>query len=183
MMTPEAPKIRDMTGGRIRLPIDLVTSPMVDLLLAAWAREMDREEQATYEVGAEWFDELGDRVPDDLASEMGEARRRLGHHGSPSWACWPVRRSRTTPTASSNGSPISTRRSFGWRLISGKHEGRRLTATERRPATTAGRGAGRVRRQGGVHRFDPPADGTRPRSLVSRVTAALRRFWWSACRR
>ena len=72
MMTPEAPKIRDLTGGRIRLPIDLITSPVVDLLIAAWAREMDHEEQATYEVGVEWFDELAERVPDDLAAEMGE---------------------------------------------------------------------------------------------------------------
>ena len=72
MMTPEAPKIRDLTGGRIRLPIDLITSPVVDLLIAAWAREMDHEEQATYEVGVEWFDELAKRVPDDLAAEMGE---------------------------------------------------------------------------------------------------------------
>ena len=179
MMTPEAPKIRDLTGGRIRLPIDLVTSPVVDLLVAAWAREMDRDEQATYEVGAEWFDELGDRVPDDLASEMGELGGAWGTTWFAVMGLATVRRSRTTPTASSIGSRISTRRNSDWPSSAGRQgaadPGAPPSGGRRQRGT--GRGAGRVRRQGGVHRFDPPADGARPRSLVSRVTAALRRFW------
>ena len=136
-MTPEAPKIRDLTGGRIRLPIDLVTSPVVDLLVAAWAREMDRDEQATYEVGAEWFDELGDRVPDDLASEMGE----LGGAWGTTWFA-------VMGLLAGAPEPDDPDSFFDWlddldptelrlALISGKHGGRRpRCTTERRPATT-----------------------------------------------
>ena len=163
MMTPEAPKIRDLTGGRIRLPIDLVTSPVVDLLVAAWAMEMDRDEQATYEVGAEWFDELGDRVPDDLASEMGE----LGGAWGTTWFA-------VMGLLAGAPEPDDPDSFFDWledldptelrlALISGKgaaDPGAPLSGGRRQRGT--GRGAGRVRRQGGVHRFDPLADGARP---------------------
>ena len=180
MMTPEAPKIRDLTGGRIRLPIDLITSPVVDLLLAAWAREMDHEEQATYEVGVDWFDELAERVPDDLAAEMGE----LGGSWGTTWFA-------VMGLLAGAPEPDDPDSFFEWladldptelrlALISGKHGGPPTQVHRRAAGGDAAALEEALAEYVGKEEF---TDAIRrlmlldPGSLVSRVTAALRRFW------
>ena len=180
MMTPESPKIRDLTGGRIRLPIDVVASPLVDLLIAAWALAMEGDDHDTYEVGAEWFDELRKVVADDLAAELTE----LGGAWGTTWFG-------VMGLLVSAPQPEDPDSFFDWlaeldptalrlALVSGKHGGP-PTAVHRRAA--AGDVAALEEALAEYAEKEEFTDSIRrlmaldPTSLVSRVAAALRRFW------
>ena len=72
--TPPSPpppaKVRDLTGGARRIPIEIDGSPVYDLLLAMWSAFDTEEDHTGFELGDEWFRSLSDATPDDLREEL-----------------------------------------------------------------------------------------------------------------
>lgn len=65
-MTP----VEDFTRQRPRVQVDIVTSPGHELLVALWSGKHD--DCSNFELGQDWFSELRDDVPDELAAELTE---------------------------------------------------------------------------------------------------------------
>lgn len=70
MSVTEFPKVRDMTGGARRLPIDIDGSSVYEMLIALWLAFDPDEEHSGFELGSEWFDEVAASTPADLREEI-----------------------------------------------------------------------------------------------------------------
>lgn len=70
MSVSEFPKVRDMTGGDRRLPIEIDGSSVYEMLIALWLAFDPEEDHSGFEVGSEWFDEVAAATPADLRAEI-----------------------------------------------------------------------------------------------------------------
>ncbi|HSJ34656.1 MAG TPA: winged helix-turn-helix domain-containing protein [Acidimicrobiia bacterium] len=70
MSVTEFPKVRDMTGGARRLPIEIDGSSVYEMLITLWLAFDPDEEHNGFELGTEWFDEIVTATPADLREEI-----------------------------------------------------------------------------------------------------------------
>lgn len=63
-------KVRDLTSGQRRIPIETDGSAVYDLLLALWSAFDPEEDHEGFELGNEWFDALDAAIPDDLREDL-----------------------------------------------------------------------------------------------------------------
>lgn len=70
MNVTRIPKVRDLTTGPRRLPIETDGSAVYDMILTIWSA-LDREEDHEgYELGPEWFADVRARMAPDLVDEL-----------------------------------------------------------------------------------------------------------------
>ena len=68
--SPPPAKVRDLTSGARRLPIETDGSAIYDLILTLWSVFSDEEDHSSFELGAEWFSSVADATSDDLRDEL-----------------------------------------------------------------------------------------------------------------
>ena len=64
------PRVKDLTQTERRTSIETDGSAVYDMLLTLWSVFGDQEDLSSFELGAEWFSEVRDAVPADLAEEL-----------------------------------------------------------------------------------------------------------------
>ncbi len=78
---PAAPKVRDLTSGDRRLPIEIDGSAIYDMLLTIWVTFDEEGERGSHELGSEWFAGVEGATPADLRGEI----QYLGGDGIHLW--------------------------------------------------------------------------------------------------
>lgn len=64
------PKVRDLTEGEHRLPIEIDGSAFYDMLLTVWSAFSASEDHSGFELGAEWFSRVARSTSDELRQEI-----------------------------------------------------------------------------------------------------------------
>lgn len=70
MNVTSLPKVRDLTGEGVRLPIETDGSAVCDLILTLWSAFDPTEDFSAFELGADWFTEVADSTPPELRAEI-----------------------------------------------------------------------------------------------------------------
>lgn len=70
MSVTEFPKVRDLTGGQRRIPIEIDGSSAYEMLVTLWLAFDPEEEHGGFELGPEWFQEVAESTPADLREEI-----------------------------------------------------------------------------------------------------------------
>lgn len=70
MNVTQLPKVRDLTAGDRRLPIETDGSPIYDLVLTLWLTFDEDDKHGSHELGAEWFGAVAEATPEDLRQEI-----------------------------------------------------------------------------------------------------------------
>lgn len=74
------PPLRDLTGGRISIPVEVVSSSLFELLVAGWVAS-DKDHACAHECGGELYDRI-------IAEIDSDGRRRLEQIGATGGAVW-----------------------------------------------------------------------------------------------
>ena len=63
-------KVRDLTGAKRRLPIEIEGSVVYEMLLTVWSTQNPKDTNTAHDLGAKWAEGVVSKVSDDLNAEL-----------------------------------------------------------------------------------------------------------------